>query len=65
VDEIGDKLREVLKDLPLAPFAYRRPETPEESKEWDAEGVVVNPSSLDDVIDEATRRQGGFKRHPT
>jgi hypothetical protein len=63
VDEIGDKLHEVLRDLPLAPFAYRRPETAEESKEWDAEGVVVNPPSLDDVIDEAIRRHGVIKEH--
>ena len=56
MDDVGEKLREVLGDLPIAPFAFRRPATAEESREWEAEGVVINPSSLDAVIDQALRR---------
>jgi hypothetical protein len=56
VNDLKEKLREILGDLPIGTFAFRRAATYEESKEWDAEGVVVNPSSLDDVIEEAIRR---------
>lgn len=58
VTDLRTKLREILgEDLPIASFAFRRPSTAEESKAWDAEGVVINPSSLDVVIDE-TKRPG-------
>jgi hypothetical protein len=43
VDDLGKKLREVLGDFPILPFASRRPATAEESKESETEGVVINP----------------------
>jgi hypothetical protein len=56
VDELGNKLREVLKNSPLASFAFRRPATAEEAQKWEAEEVVVNPSSLDNIIAAAKSR---------
>jgi hypothetical protein len=56
VDELGRKLAEAMGvDFPLASFAFRRPGTAEESRRWKAEKVIIDPSSLDVVINEALR----------
>jgi len=55
-DELKAKVRELMGDIPIASFAFRRPATLEESKLWEAEGVIVNPASLDDVIEAAKQR---------
>jgi hypothetical protein len=62
VNDLETKMREILgEDAPIASFAFRRPGNPQESKTWEAEGVVVinpvDPSSLDIVIEEAKRRR--------
>ena len=57
--DLKTKMREILgEDATIGSFAFRRPATAEESKMWEAEGVVINPTSLDDVIEVAKRREG-------
>jgi hypothetical protein len=57
--KLEKKLREILgEDFPLTSFAFRRPNTPEESSTFDEEGVVRNPASLNEII-EVARRRGG------
>jgi hypothetical protein len=58
VNDLEKKLREILGDeIPVASFALRRPNGSAEVREWDDEGVIIIPPSLDFVIEEAIRRQ--------